>query len=173
MGEMINDKDSSSETPKLAAREEIFQKDMENILVKVKNHPESITAEDVRRLSGGVDTLDEQSGRIISLLETLALANKPLNEQDTNVDQTPHASLLTVVKNLNAAVDTNPDHVTTEVLRSAQSIVNSRCIVSSHARARKSILVAMPCTTCSLLIIVRLHRHRDAEGHWQRQCPSP
>lgn len=110
-------------------REDLFQQEMEKILVKLKNNPSSITTEDARRLSENVEARDEKSARIISAVESFAVANEALHEQDPNLGQAPHTSLLTVVKDLHAAVDTSPGDVTTEILRTAQSIVSSKFVI--------------------------------------------
>jgi hypothetical protein len=48
---------------------------------------------------------------------------------DPQLGQAPHTSLLTVVNDLKVAVDQNPTDVTTEVLRKAQTVVSSECVI--------------------------------------------
>lgn len=109
------------------SRDQQFREQMEQILVKLRNNPGDITTEDARRLSENYDARDDKSARIISAVEAFAVANEALYEQDASMGQAPHMSLLTVVNDLCAAVDTNPHDVTTEVLRNTESIVSSEC----------------------------------------------
>ncbi|KAF1839905.1 uncharacterized protein K460DRAFT_297597 [Cucurbitaria berberidis CBS 394.84] len=116
---------------------------MEKILVKLKNDPGSITTEDARRLSENVEARDEKSARIISAVESFAVANEALHDQDPSLGQAPHTSLLTVVNDLHAAVDTNPSDITTEVLRTVQTnIVSEMQKAVGHANAPRPELEA-------------------------------
>ncbi|OAL55669.1 hypothetical protein IQ07DRAFT_557306 [Pyrenochaeta sp. DS3sAY3a] len=96
---------------------------MEKILVKLKNEPGSITTEDARRLSENVEVNNEKSARIISAVESFAVANESLHEEIPPLGQPIHSSLLTIVMDLQIAVQRNPGDVTDEVLRTTQSIV--------------------------------------------------
>lgn len=118
--------DSSLEATSKASREELFQQDMEKILVKLKNEPGSITTEDARRLSENVEVNNEKSARIISAVESFAVANESLHEEVPPLGQPIHSSLLTIVMDLEIAVQCNPGDVTDEVLRTTQSIVTSK-----------------------------------------------
>ncbi len=115
-----------------SARQDRFRAAMEHVLEKLKNNPGSITTEDARRLSENYEARDESAARIISAVESFANANLNLHEQDPSLGQAPHTSILTVVKDLNAAVEISPDEVTPEALATTQSVVNSKCIPLSH-----------------------------------------
>lgn len=134
MGDTNNEKqsqDSSREPTSISSREELFQQDMEKILVKLKNEPGSITTEDARRLSENVEANNEKSARIISAVESFAVANESLHEEDPTLGQPPHSSLLTIVMDLQAAVQCNPSDVNDEILRTTQSIVTSKYSTST------------------------------------------
>ncbi|KAF2786585.1 hypothetical protein K505DRAFT_200847, partial [Melanomma pulvis-pyrius CBS 109.77] len=108
---------------------EDFQHHLQNVLEKLQKDPLTITADDARRLHEHFDAKDERSARIISAVEALALANQDLRTEKGGVlslGQEGHASLLTVIEDLLAAVDANPADVTTEVLKLAQTAV-SKC----------------------------------------------
>src|SRR2546425_675991 len=89
---------------------------MEHTMVKLMNNPSIITTEDARRLSENVAATDEKSARIISAVEAFAVANEDLHDEEPSLGQAPHTSLLTVVNDLNAAVEANPK---TSTLRSS------------------------------------------------------
>lgn len=95
-----------------------------------KKDPLAITTEDARRLHEHFDAVDDRSARIISAVETLAFANQDLciGKGDTALRQAGHASLLTLLEDLLAAVDANPRDVTVEMLRLAQVVVNGKFI---------------------------------------------
>ncbi|KAF2132598.1 hypothetical protein P153DRAFT_420568 [Dothidotthia symphoricarpi CBS 119687] len=101
-----------------------LEREMIVILHKLKNDPGSITTEDARRLSENTEAKDERSARIISAVESLAVANVEVHEKNPELGQVPHTSLLTVVRDLDAAVARSPEDVTPDVLRGAQSIVS-------------------------------------------------
>jgi hypothetical protein len=85
--------------------------------------------EDGRRLHEHFDARDERSARIISAVEALALANQDLAKEkgkESSLGQDGHVSLLTVVEDLLAGVDTNPEDVTNEVLKLLQLAVSSK-----------------------------------------------
>lgn len=108
------------------SHDQAFREQMEQILVKLRDNPGTITMEDARRLSENYDAGDERSARIISAVEAFAVANEQLHEQDITMGQAPHTSLATVVTDLNAAVELNPSGVTSQVLRVTQSILSSK-----------------------------------------------
>ncbi|KAF1951852.1 hypothetical protein CC80DRAFT_187655 [Byssothecium circinans] len=99
---------------------------LKNVLDKLVQDPLSITTEDARRVSENFVARDEQSAKIISAVETLAVAAQDVHETmpTTTLGQAPNISLLAVVNDLKAAVDTNPQQVTTEILRTTQGIVS-------------------------------------------------
>jgi hypothetical protein len=130
-----------------------FQQHLQIVLDKLKKDPLTITAvsqdgkhlllvllgplltfvspmqEDGRRLHEHFDARDERSARIISAVEALALANQDLAKEkgkESTLGQDGHASLLTVVEDLLAGVDANPEDVTNEVLKLAQLAVSSK-----------------------------------------------
>jgi hypothetical protein len=85
--------------------------------------------EDGRRLHEHFDVRDERSARIISAVEALALANQDLAKEkgkESSLGQDGHVSLLTVVEDLLAGVDANPEDVTNEVLKLLQLAVSSK-----------------------------------------------
>lgn len=108
-----------------------FQQTMEQILVKLKYNPSSISMQDVRHLSENVEVGDERSANLVSAIEAFAIANKELNGPHTSPTQKSSVSLLTIVEDLHAAVDSNPGEVTSEVLSTAQSILCSKYKYSS------------------------------------------
>lgn len=61
-------------------------------------------------------------------MESLAVAAQDVHEQVPQLGQGPQTSILTVVNDLKAAVDTNPKDVTPEVLKTTQGIVSSKCL---------------------------------------------
>ncbi|EMD63302.1 hypothetical protein COCSADRAFT_93075 [Bipolaris sorokiniana ND90Pr] len=93
----------SSDTSSLAtSHSSQFQDQLEVILDRLKTDPSSITADDARLLSENFNTHNERAVRIISAVEYLAIANKDLH----------------------VALGGSPEEVTTEVLRTTQSIVS-------------------------------------------------
>jgi hypothetical protein len=124
MSDITSEKQSSVSSRR--GSEQALHEQMEHILFKLKTDPSSITTEDARRLSENYNASDEKSARIISAVEAFALANEQMYEQDSDIGQPPHTSLTTLVQDLQAAVDATPDDVTTEVLRTTQSIVSSK-----------------------------------------------
>ncbi|KAF2705108.1 hypothetical protein K504DRAFT_506578 [Pleomassaria siparia CBS 279.74] len=106
-----------------------FHDHLQVVLAKLERDPLTITTDDARRLHEHFDAKDERSARIISAVEALALANQDLRIEKgemPTLGQPGHASLLTVVEDLLAAVDANPEDVTTEVLKLTQTAV-SKC----------------------------------------------
>lgn len=97
---------------------------LEQTLLKLEQDPSRITTEDARRFSENYDAHDTRSARIISAVEACAVANLEVHDQNPSFGQELHTSLLTLVKDLQAAVTCNPGDVTDEVLRTAQSVVS-------------------------------------------------
>jgi hypothetical protein len=117
---------ANTEKPQVAAGNDYFQSLMQDILVKLKNDPSSITTENARRLSENAVVGDLRTAKIISAVEAFAVASETINEVDPQLGQAPHTSLLTVVNDLKVAVDQNPTDVTAEVLKKAQTVVSSK-----------------------------------------------
>lgn len=97
----------------------------QNVIERLRNDPSSITEEDARRFSENVEVRDASTARLVSAVESLAAAHKDIYGGKISLGQSLHPSLLTVVKDLYAAVETNPGDVNTEILRTTQSIVSS------------------------------------------------
>jgi hypothetical protein len=104
-----------------------FQDILNEILEKLRDDPSSITTEDARRLSENAVADDLRTAKIISAVEAFAAASEFDHEVNPQMDNAPHTSLLTVVNDLRVTVDRNPTNVTTEILRSAQAVVSSKC----------------------------------------------
>lgn len=117
---------NSISTEKYTSSDQDIQQAMTDILDKLRNDPGSITTEDARRLSENTVADDLQTARIISAVESFAIANEAAHEIDPELGQAPHTSLLTVVNDLKNAVEQNPGGVTTEILRTAQNVVSSK-----------------------------------------------
>jgi hypothetical protein len=111
----------------LVAQTDYFQELMEDILRKLKQDPSSITREDARRLSENAEARDMRTAKIIAAVEAFAEAHEYIypKNSDPGLDQAPHTSLPTILKDLSVAVDINPSDVTLEVLRAAQAVVSS------------------------------------------------
>jgi hypothetical protein len=56
----------------------------------------------------------------------MAEAAQQIHDETPSLGQGPQTSLLTVVNDLKAAVETNPAEVTVEILRTTQTIVSSK-----------------------------------------------
>jgi chemotaxis regulatin CheY-phosphate phosphatase CheZ len=97
----------------------------EDVIERLRNDPSSITEEDARRFSENVEATNPTSARLVSAVESLAAAHNEIYSKNINLGQSPHPSLLTVVKDLYAAVEANPEDINTEILKTTQSIVNS------------------------------------------------
>lgn len=102
----------------------------QDVIKRLRSDPGSITEEDARRFSENVEARDASSARLVSAVESLAAAHNDIYGQSTNITQSAHPSILTVVKDLYAAVETNPEDVDTEILRTTQSIVSSKLFTS-------------------------------------------
>jgi hypothetical protein len=126
VGSTPSEKSMSSQSS-VVAQTDYFQELMEGILGKLKQDPTSITREDARRLSENAEARDMRTAKIISAVEAFAEAHEYIYSKDSDpgLDQAPHTSLPTVLKDLSVAVETNPSDVTPEVLRAAQAVVSS------------------------------------------------
>jgi len=105
-----------------------FNSQLHKVLDKLQKDPLSITTEDARRLSENYEAHDVRSAKIISAVESLAVAAQEIHEETPSLGQGPQTSLLTVVNDLKGAVDANPEEVTTEVLKTTQGIVSSKSV---------------------------------------------
>jgi hypothetical protein len=101
---------------------------LHKVLEKLQKDPLSITTEDARRLSENYEAHDARSAKIISAVESLAVVAQEIHEETPTLGQRPQTSLLTVVNDLKVAIDTNPEEVTVEILKTTQSIVSSKSI---------------------------------------------
>lgn len=108
------------------SREQLLKQQMEQILIKLKNDPSTITTEDARRLSENHDAGDIRSARIISAVEAFAVANREISKDDLNPGQAPHTSLPTIVQDLHTAVERSHNDITSEILQNTLHIVNSK-----------------------------------------------
>jgi hypothetical protein len=99
---------------------------VKDVIHKLQNNPASITTEDARRLSENTVVSDLQTAKIVSAVEAIASSSAVVHQVDPTLGQTPRTSLPTIINDLKAAVDQNPNDVTTEVLKNAQNIVSSK-----------------------------------------------
>ncbi|KZM22168.1 uncharacterized protein EKO05_0002081 [Ascochyta rabiei] len=107
----------------------------QNVIQRLRSDPSSITEEDARRFSENVKARDASSARLVSAVESLAAAHNDIYGQRISLGQIPHPSLLTVVKDLYAAVETNPEDINMEILRTTQSIVSKMQKAIGHTNA--------------------------------------
>ncbi|KAJ4345290.1 uncharacterized protein N0V89_011420 [Didymosphaeria variabile] len=111
------------------------------VLNKLKTDPLSITPEDARRLSEQVEVTDRRSAKIVSAVESLAMASEDIQQQldpQTNsppMVQVPSHTQHNLVNDLKAAVDNHPDDVTADLLKATQDIVSTmqRAVGAAHA----------------------------------------
>ncbi|KAF2109463.1 hypothetical protein BDV96DRAFT_636140 [Lophiotrema nucula] len=118
-------------------KETNFQYLLQQVIHKLQTNPTSITVEEARRLHEHFDATDTRSAKIISAVEALAAANPDIMASSGHA--TPHANgkvcLLTLVKDLSATVDINPEDVTVEVLKLTQSVVSKMQKAIGHTNA--------------------------------------
>jgi hypothetical protein len=76
MSDTLSEKVSSDVSSDATSLSQQFQDQLESILRKLKTDPSSITAEEARTLSENVAICDDRAVRIISAVESLAIANK-------------------------------------------------------------------------------------------------
>ncbi|KAJ4382653.1 hypothetical protein N0V86_001875 [Didymella sp. IMI 355093] len=107
----------------------------QDVIQRLRSNPGSITEEDARRFSENVEAKDARSARLVSAVESLAAARNDIYSQDHSLGQRPRPSLLTVVKDLYAAVEANPDDVDPEILKTTQSIVSRMQKAIGHTNA--------------------------------------
>ncbi|KNG46624.1 hypothetical protein DDE82_002162 [Stemphylium lycopersici] len=115
MSDILSEKASFDVSSDATTQSQQFQDQLEAILRKLKSDASSITADEARLLSENVTT--------------------SVHHQGSSYHQAPHRSLLTAAKDLHAAVDGSPEEVTTEVLRTAQSIVSKMQKAVGHNNA--------------------------------------
>jgi hypothetical protein len=98
----------------------------------LRTDPLSITTEDARRLSEQVEVTDRRSAKIVSVVESLALASQDIQQLNTQTDspsmaQAPRHAQHNLVNDLRAAVENYPNDVTPDLLKATQEIVTSKC----------------------------------------------
>ncbi|CAN9195027.1 unnamed protein product [Alternaria alternata] len=113
MSDILSEKTTSDVSSDATTSSQRFQDQLESVLKKLKTDPGSITAEEARILTENVAEPDDRAVRIISAVESLAIANKDLH----------------------AAVDGSSEEATTEILRVAQSIVSKLQKAVGHTNA--------------------------------------
>jgi hypothetical protein len=101
----------------------------DSVIRKLLTDPTSISPEDARRFSENVEVRDAKSARLVSAIESLAAVREDLRGTDVYLGQTPHPSMLTIVRDLLADVEKYPQDVDMEILKTTQAIVNSECIL--------------------------------------------
>jgi hypothetical protein len=109
-----------------SAGDQYFQSIVNDILVKLREDPRSLTTDDARRLSENAVADDMRMAKIISAVEAFAVASEVIHDVDPHLGHAPHTSLMTLINDLKVAVEQNPTDVTTEVLKTAQNVVSSR-----------------------------------------------
>ncbi|KAF2270479.1 hypothetical protein CC78DRAFT_611377 [Lojkania enalia] len=117
-----------------------FHSFFQEVLEKLQKNPLAITAEDARRLHEHFDATDERSAKIISAIEALALAQPDImatsnGKIEAAAPSPPKVCLLTLVNDLAATVDANPDGVSPEVLESTQRVVSKMQKAIGHTNA--------------------------------------
>ncbi|KAH3941717.1 hypothetical protein HBH98_205930 [Parastagonospora nodorum] len=108
---------------------------VKDVIHKLQNNPTSITTEDARRLSENTVVSDLQTAKIISAVEAIASSSAIIHQVDPTLGQAPRTSLPTIITDLKAAVDQNPNDVTTEVLKNAQNVVSKMQKAVGHTNA--------------------------------------
>jgi hypothetical protein len=103
----------------------------DTVITKLLNDPTSISTEDARRFSENIEARDARSARLVSAVESLAAVREDLRGTDAPLGQTPHPSMLTIVRDLLADVENYPQDVDEEILKTTRAITNSECSVGS------------------------------------------
>ncbi|KAJ4287950.1 hypothetical protein N0V90_011965 [Kalmusia sp. IMI 367209] len=86
--------------------------------------PLSITTDDARRLSEHFEATDARSAKIISAVESLAVASRDINFLGPTIGQhEPHLAQMALVNDLKAAVEQHPKSVTPDILKATQGII--------------------------------------------------
>jgi hypothetical protein len=104
----------------------------DSVIKKLLTDPTSISPEDARHFSENIEVRDAKSARLVSAIESLAAVREDLRGTDASLGQTPHPSMLTIVRDLLADVEKYPQDVDMEILKTTQAIVNSEYILSSR-----------------------------------------
>ncbi|KAF2467514.1 uncharacterized protein BDR25DRAFT_374841 [Lindgomyces ingoldianus] len=113
-----------------------FQYHLQKVLEQLQKDPLSITADDARRLHEHYNAVDERSSRIISAVESFAVANHEIqSEKGEPHSVSDEASLQSIVIDLHATIDANPGSVTPEVLKLAQTAVSKMQKAIGHTHA--------------------------------------
>lgn len=94
----------------------------QDVIQRLRSNSSSISDEDACRFSETIEAKDARSARLVSAVESQATARN-----DAGLSQRSYPSMLTLVKNLYAAVEAMPDDVDTEILKTTQSILSSEC----------------------------------------------
>lgn len=82
MSDILSEKTTSDVSSDATTSSQRFQDQLESVLKKLKTDPGSITADEVRILTENVAKPDDRAVRIISAVESLAIANKVCNIRD-------------------------------------------------------------------------------------------
>ncbi|KAF1996727.1 hypothetical protein P154DRAFT_623056 [Amniculicola lignicola CBS 123094] len=107
--------------------QDLIQEDIiQEVLGKLKHEPLNITADDARRLHEHFDASDEHFAHVISAVEAIAGVNEGCRSEKIALPEGSNGKveLLTLVKDLQATVETHPNDVTAEVLRLTQGIIS-------------------------------------------------
>lgn len=101
------------------------------VLKKLQTDPLSITTDDARRLSEQVEVTDRRSAKIVSAVESLAVASQDLQQLNPqpglpSMMQVPRHTQHVLVNDLKAAVEHYPKDVTVDLLKATQDIVSSK-----------------------------------------------
>jgi len=82
MSDILSEKTTSDVSSDATTSSQRFQDQLESVLKKLKTDPGSITADEARILTENVAKPDDRAVRIISAVESLAIANKVCNIRD-------------------------------------------------------------------------------------------
>jgi hypothetical protein len=102
------------------------------VLDKLRTDPLSITPEDARRLSEQVEVTDRRSAKIVSAVNSLAVASQDIKEMDPKLklngelSSKPSHVQAALVTDLEAAVDKYPHEVSPDVFKKVQTIATSK-----------------------------------------------
>lgn len=102
------------------------------VLDKLRTDPLSITPDDARRLSEQVEVTDRRSAKIVSAVNSLAVASQDIKEMGPKLDlggelaSKPSHIQAALVTDLEAAVDKYPHEVSQEVFQKVQGIASSK-----------------------------------------------
>ncbi|KAH6638030.1 hypothetical protein C7974DRAFT_152722 [Boeremia exigua] len=107
---------------------------MELVLAKLRHDAESITTVDAQILADHAEDGDQWTADIIAAVADLAIRNED-GESALEDDRSSMVHLPNAVEDLHAAVKANPKSVTTDVLRTTQSIVSIMQKAIGHTNA--------------------------------------